>query len=77
MTLFSEVYHAFDSTRGDTDRDWGSSLAGQQLHTNAGLHQKDPECGCGYRRGFVAPERFWPFQLSHQNPRGELTASVQ
>jgi hypothetical protein len=70
------VYHAINSTRRNPDRGWGSSMAGEQLYTDAEYYKRDSQCGCGDRCGFVAIEPFWPFQLVLQNPYRELTAAV-
>ena len=63
--------HASNSIVGNSDRSGCSAVAGESLHSNAGIHQVNFERRRGYRRSAVATECFrtvsFPFPNSRRN----------
>jgi hypothetical protein len=45
------------------------AVAGQSLHSNAGVHQVNSEWRGGHRRGSVAAECFWSLSFTFTDPR--------
>jgi hypothetical protein len=51
--------NAFNSTCGSSHCGGCSPVAGESVHSDAGIHQVNSERRCGNRRGSVAAEYFW------------------
>src|SRR6202048_1267032 len=69
--------HAFHSTPGSSHRGGCSFVAGESLHSHAGIHQVDFERGCGHCRSSVAAERFWIVPLPSPDPRRNVSDVVK
>jgi outer membrane protein OmpA-like peptidoglycan-associated protein len=69
--------HAFNSTPGSSHRGGCSFVAGESLHSHAGIHQVDFERCCGHCRSSVAAERFWIVPLPFPDPRRNVSDAVK
>src|SRR5579863_3803395 len=70
--------HASNSTPGSSHRGGCSSVAGQSLHSHAGIDQVDSEWRRRHCCGVVAAECFWAVSFSVRRPHLEvMTAGEQ
>ena len=68
--------HAVNSTPGSSRRGWYPPVAGESVHSNAGIHQVNFEWRGGHRCCPVATERFWTLSFPFANPRWNVKDDV-
>ena len=69
--------HASNSIVGNSDRSGCSAVAGESLHSNAGIYQVNFERRRGYRRSSVATEYFRPVSFPFPDSRWHVRDDVR